>query len=227
MSPLLPEAPWIQITLFALSSSFSPGPNNLLIAATGAAFGTRRSLPTLLGMYAGCVVVFAAAAFGAARVFALLPGLLGLLQVAGATYLVVLAVGLLRASWKLEPADAPVGFLQAALLQFVNPKLWLMAVATISLCTLPGPGGHAVSTPLVVFFVLMTVPAMLAYLKFGTLLGALSASPRGRRLANATLAVLTAASALLLLAPVAVDASIAPAHVDIESARAGRCGTAC
>jgi len=61
-------------------------------------------------------------------VFALLPGLLGLLQAAGAAYLVHLAIGLLRATLTLSPAAAPVGCVPAALLQFVNPKLWLMAV---------------------------------------------------------------------------------------------------
>jgi threonine/homoserine/homoserine lactone efflux protein len=221
-----PGIPWIQIALFALSSSFSPGPNNLLIAATGAAFGARRSLPTLLGMYAGCALLFAAAAFGAARVFALLPGLLGLLQVAGAAYLVHLAIGLLRATWSLSPAAAPVGFVPAALLQFVNPKLWLMAVSTVSLCTLPGPQGNTVSSPLVAFFVLMTVPAMLVYLKFGVALGALSASPRRRRIANATLAALTAASALLLLVPSAGDASGAATRTGIGDEHAGRGATA-
>lgn len=216
MTTVAPDAPWIQIALFALASSFSPGPNNLLIAATGAACGTRRSLPTLFGMYAGCTVVFAPAAFGAARVFDLVPGLLGMLQLAGATYLLYLATGLLRATWDMTPAASPVGFARAALLQLVNPKLWLMAVSTVSLCTQPGPHGPTVSAPLVAFFVLMTVPAMCAYLKFGVVLGALSGSPRRRRIANAALALLTASSALLLLMPTGgVDSSGLALRIDV------------
>jgi len=95
------------------------------------------------------------------------------------------------------------------------------------LCTLPGPQGNTVSSPLVAFFVLMTVPAMLVYLKFGVALGALSASPRRCRIANATLAALTAASALLLLlVPSAGNASGALTRTDIGDEHAGRGDTA-
>src|SRR5690606_5993506 len=111
-------------------------------------------------------------------------GLLRLLQFAGAGYLVYLAAGLLKATWEVSPAMAPIGFGRATLLQFLNPKLWLMTLATISLCTRPGPEGSEVSVPMVAFFVVVTVPCMLAYLKFGVVLNSLAASPRARTLAN-------------------------------------------
>jgi hypothetical protein len=58
-----------------------------------------------------------------------------------------------------------------------------------------------VSVPLIVFFVVMTVPSMLAYLKFGSVLKSLAASGRARTLVNRVLAALTALSAMLLLTP--------------------------
>lgn len=192
--PLLP-----QLALFALASSLSPGPNNLLIAATGAGFGARRSMTTLAGMYAGFVLIMAATVLGASAVFETVPWLLDVLQLAGVAYLLYLAAGLLKTTWAAGGAAAPAGFVRAALLQSVNPKLWLTVSATVSLCTRQGPDGAYVAVPLLAFFVLMTVPSMLLYLNFGSLVN--DASPRARARANLALAALTAMSALLLLVP--------------------------
>jgi len=194
--PLLP-----QLALFALSSSLSPGQNNLLIAASAAWFGMRRSLPTLAGMYAGFMLMFLAVGLGASVVFAAVPGLLRTLQFLGAGYLLVLAAGLLKATWAVKASASPLGPVRAAALQFLNPKLWLMAMSTVALCTRTGPDGGAVSIPLVAFFVAMTVPSMLLYLKFGAVLRVLASSRRTRTWTNRALAALTALSALLLLTP--------------------------
>lgn len=202
MTTSLFDSPLPQLTLFALSSALSPGPNNLLLAASGALFGARRSLPTLAGMYAGWCLMIAAAILGAGAVLEALPGLLRVLQFAGAGYLVYLAACLLNATWRVSSATAPVGFVRTALLQFLNPKLWLMTLATISLCTRSGAHGGEVSVPMIAFFVLATVPCMLAYLKFGAVLNSLAESSRARTVANRLLAGLTAASAILLLVPV-------------------------
>ncbi len=107
---------------------------------------------------------------------------------------------LLRAKWALGSSGAPMGFGNAALLQLLYPKLWLMAIATISLCTGDAPGG-AVSVWMVLFFVVMTLAGMLLYLKLGGVLRSLSSAPRTRVLANRSLAALTAISAVMLLVP--------------------------
>jgi threonine/homoserine/homoserine lactone efflux protein len=193
------DAPLLQLALLAVSSSLSPGPNNLLIAAHGACFGVRRSLPTLLGMYAGFGGIFAVVALSASFVSRALPGLLPALQVAGVAYLLWLAWRLLQAQWSDRTAAAPLGFLRGALLQAVNPKLWLMTLATVALCARPGPDGGEVSLPLVGFFVALTVPSMLAYLHGGSALRALARSPAAQRRTRRALAALTAASALTLL----------------------------
>jgi len=201
MNSALSDPALAQLALLALASSISPGPNNLLIAASSAGFGARRSLPTLVGMYTGFTLMFVAVGLGASAIFEVAPWLLFVLQVAGAGYLLYLATGLLKATWRSAAAAAPPGFGRAAALQFLNPKLWLMASSTVSLCTRPGPEGNTVSVPLVAFFVLMTVPSMLVYLNLGSWLTKLAASERARNWSNRVLAALTAASALMLLAP--------------------------
>ena len=128
MVEILSEMPLPQLALFAVLSSLSPGPNNLLIAASGAGFGARRSLPTLAGMYAGFCLMFAAAGLGAAMLFAAVPALLSILQMAGVCYLLFLSSRLLKATWRTSTGVVPPGFLNAMLLQFLNPKLWLMTL---------------------------------------------------------------------------------------------------
>lgn len=198
LESLLPS-PAPQLAMLALTSSLSPGANSLLISATAAQFGVRRSLRTLSGMYAGFGLMFVAVGFGASAVFETWPWLLVLLQWAGAAYMLHLAWGLLRARWAAaSTAAAPIGFARAALLQFLYPKLWLMAVATIAMCTGDDPAA-GVSLPLVLFFVAMTLPGMLLYLRLGGVLRSIAKSPRLRTATNLALAGLTALSALMLL----------------------------
>lgn len=194
------EAPVLQLALLALSSSLSPGPNNLLLAACASMFGARRTLPTVLGMYIGFGLMLVATGVGLAAVLVQWPQVLHMLQWGAAAYLAFLAAKLLRAQWT-PPAggSAPPGILRAAVLQVANPKLWLITVSTVSLCT---PDGHArPSVMLVVGFVAMTVPSMLAYLHLGGLLYRLAPGSQARRVLNILLAVITAGSALLMLMP--------------------------
>jgi threonine/homoserine/homoserine lactone efflux protein len=134
----------------------------------------------------------------ASAIFATTPWLLTLLQWAGAAYVMYLALGLLRAQWHVTTATAPIGFARAALLQFLYPKLCLMAIATVALCT---QDDGAVSFLLTAFFLAMTLPGMLPYLSMGRVLRALAESPRGRVGVNRSLAAMTALSALLPVMP--------------------------
>ena len=194
-NPLIP-----QLAIFAVASSVSPGPNNLLIASTSAIFGIRETLPTLLGMYAGFALMFVLTGLGAVFVFTTHPWLLLVLQIGGTLYLVQLAASLLKATWKASSGAKPPGFLRGLMMQFVNPKLWMMVIATVALCS---PSGTEVQAPvgLIIFFISMTVPGLLLYLGLGSILNNLS--PRTKRRTNVILAVATAGSALMLLAPIA------------------------
>lgn len=187
-----------QLAMLAVSTSLSPGANSLLISATAARFGVRRSLSTLSGMYAGFCLMFVVVGLGVGAIFEATPWLLVLLQWAGAAYMLYLAWGLLRAQWAASASPEPIGFARAALLQFLYPKLWLMAIATIAMCTGGGPAA-GVSLPLVLFFVAMTLPGMLLYLRLGDVLRSLGQSTATRIAMNRALAGLTALSALLLL----------------------------
>lgn len=126
--------------LFALVAGFTPGPNNLMLAASGVNFGLRRTLPHLLGVVAGYPVLFAAVGTGLGGVFQRLPWLHTALMIVGSLYLAWLA-------WKIAFAPAmssdpgerrPLNFWQAAAFQWVNPKGWMMAITAISVYATPG-----------------------------------------------------------------------------------------
>jgi len=178
--------------LFALVSSISPGPTNLLILAHGARAGLRASLAPIV------------AACGAAAAIVLMVGLgLGellrhplaqqLMGWAGVLWLSWLAWKMLRSAGTPLQAATAQGFsaLSAAALQVVNPKVWLMAVAVVGVFTAP-------SLPvwqLALVFLLVALPCMAAW----ALLGAGSArwlqAPQRWRLFNQVLAVVLLVSA--------------------------------
>lgn len=109
--------------------SITPGPNNIMLTASGVNFGFRRSLPHMLGIACGCALQLLLCA----TLFALIAERLGELRpylaAAGCTYLLWLAVKLARAAAPgSRDAARPMGFLAAALFQWVNPKAWVMVL---------------------------------------------------------------------------------------------------
>jgi threonine/homoserine/homoserine lactone efflux protein len=120
---------------FALITSITPGPNNLMLMASGANFGLRRTVPHMLGVALGFVAMTAAVGLGVMAAFDRLPWLEPALTAACLGYLLWLA-------WKVANAAAPEGrsatgrplsFGQAAAFQWVNPKAWAMALTAIGL----------------------------------------------------------------------------------------------
>jgi len=118
------------LVLFAFASSITPGPNNIMLLASGANFGLRRTVPHMLGISLGHAFMVSMVGLGLLQVFELYPWVRTALMVICAVYLLYLA-------WKVAnaapPADAPsdarpLTFLQAAAFQWVNPKAWYMAI---------------------------------------------------------------------------------------------------
>lgn len=115
---------------FALVSTATPGPNNLMLLASGANFGLRRTLPHMTGIAFGFTFMIFMVGLGLAQVFQSFPALRNLLSAIAIAYMLWLA-------WKIAHASAPgegearpepLTFLQAAAFQWVNPKAWIMAI---------------------------------------------------------------------------------------------------
>ena len=123
------------LTAFAFVSSITPGPNNLMLMTSGTNFGFRRTLPHLMGVALGFVLMIVLVGLGLAELFTRYPLAHEALKWVSVAYLLFLA-------WKVATAQPPgeggvaggrpLTFLQAALFQWVNPKAWTMALTGVT-----------------------------------------------------------------------------------------------
>ncbi len=122
---------------FAFVTSITPGPNNLMLMASGANFGFRRTIPHMLGVGLGFVFMTILMGVGLSSAFDALPILKDVLTVVSIVYLLWLAWKIANAAQPKdgEAAGSPLTFLQAASFQWVNPKAWSMALSAVTIYT--------------------------------------------------------------------------------------------
>ena len=187
-------------TLFALISfafvmSFTPGPNNILLTASGVNFGFVRSIPHILGVKFGFVALLAACGLGLGLLFATYPTAQTMLKIAGAAYMLWLAWKVANAGSTAGPAaePRPISFFQAAVFQWVNPKGVIAAVGAVALFVRPDT---ALADFLFLIFVfgLFTMLATCAWTAFGAALSTWLRDPRRARVFNIAMALLLVAS---------------------------------
>ncbi len=184
---------------FAFVSSITPGPNNLMLMASGANFGFRRTVPHMLGVGLGFVVMVVLVGLGLVQVFDAYPVSYAVLKVVSVTYLLYLA-------WKIATAAAPepgeeggrpLTFLQAAAFQWVNPKAWAMALTSITVYA-PSRNLDAVLFVAVLFGVI-NLPSVSSWTVLGQQMQRFLHEPRRLRTFNVGMAVLLLASLVPLL----------------------------
>ena len=183
------------LLLFVVVTLFTPGPNNTMLMTTGLNFGFRRGLPHLWGVALGFAVMVLAVGLGLGAVFQAYPAAYTVLKYAGAAYLLYLA-------WQIATAGAveegetrgrPIGFLEAAAFQWLNPKGWMMAVGAVS--TYAAVAAFPFNMLLTAFlFGSLGILSSATWLGFGTGLKRLLTSPRAVRAVNITMALLLVAS---------------------------------
>ncbi|MBV8143723.1 MAG: LysE family translocator [Gammaproteobacteria bacterium] len=194
---MVDPAPFVTYTFVM---SITPGPNNVMLTASGASFGFRRTVPHILGIGCGFVVQLLAVCAGLAALFSRWPALQSTLAWVGAAYLVYLGWQVLRSG---DPdsreAHHPVSFLQAALFQFLNPKAWVMTVTAATLF-LPHELGPLVSGAYMAGVMEgIGVPCMAVWALFGTTLRRFIAAPRGRLAFNVSMALALAVTAIMMV----------------------------
>ncbi|UWQ18113.1 LysE family translocator [Jannaschia sp. M317] len=119
--------------LFVFAGLFTPGPNVILLTASGARFGFRPTLPHVLGVAFGVGVTSALTAVGVGALLLAVPGLKLALQVAAVAWILWMAWKLFRSRGaSAEGKDRPFTFVEAVLFQWVNPKIWIVALAASS-----------------------------------------------------------------------------------------------
>ncbi|MGG7565271.1 LysE family translocator [Rhodovulum sp. DZ06] len=124
----------LALAAFAFAGSWTPGPNNAMLAASGARFGYRATLPHLLGVTIGFCVMCFAIGLGLGEAFQRSAILREGLRWAGAAAMLYIA-------WKIATAPAPgsgrargrpLSFLEAAGFQWINPKAWMMCLGVLA-----------------------------------------------------------------------------------------------
>ena len=188
------------LALFATVASITPGPNNLMLMASGANYGFIRTVPHIIGVELGFTLMLVLIGAGIGGLFEIYPGSLYALRVACTVYIVTLALKLVKATSVdalASGSSRPMTAVEAALFQWVNPKAWAMALTAVSLYA-PDP---SVTTVLLIacVFVLVGVPSVSAWTALGQQLRKrLSDVTRLRRF-NAVMALLLIASVLPIL----------------------------
>lgn len=188
--------------LFAFVTSITPGPNNIMLTASGLSFGFRRTVPHMIGIAAGFTVMVAAVGLGLGAAFAAWPLLYELLKYGGAAYLLVLAWKIARSGPIAAGGETgrPMTFLEAAAFQWVNPKAWVMAVGAIATYT-PQAGFLGNLAIVTVVFGLVNLPSVGCWALFGTALRRVLHAPAAVRAFNLGMALLLVAS----LYPIAAE----------------------
>jgi threonine/homoserine/homoserine lactone efflux protein len=184
-------------------AAFTPGPNNLLLAASGANFGIRRTIPHLLGIVSGFPLLVLAVGLGLGSVFQRHPEVHTVLKFVGAVFLVYLAwrIATVRHSTSETAAGRPLTFLEAALFQWVNPKAWIFAVTAVATYTTVDGRASVEIAVILAICVLVTIGSTIAWTVCGVALSrVLHKSPRTMRAFNVGMALLLLLSIVLVMA---------------------------
>jgi threonine/homoserine/homoserine lactone efflux protein len=194
---MLDPVPFVTYTFVM---SITPGPNNVMLTASGANFGFRRTVPHILGIGCGFTAQLLAVCAGLSALFTRWPALQSALAWVGAAYLLFLGWQMLRhGETGTREAHRPVTFLQAALFQFLNPKAWVMTVTAATLFLPQGLGALLSGAYMAGVMEGIGVPCMMVWALFGTSLRSFIAAPRGRMAFNVAMALALGATAVIMV----------------------------
>jgi threonine/homoserine/homoserine lactone efflux protein len=182
--------------LFAVVAAVTPGPSNVMLTAAGANGGVVRGLPCLVGVTAGMGLMMFVVPLGLGSLILTNPLVVKALNWAGAAFLLWL-------SWKIAtsrrmdslPDSRPVGFIGAAVFQWVNPKSWLVTASAAGAFLHAGAGSPVLQSALLGgLFFLIALPSCFVWLAFGATAQHLLQTPRRLRAFNTTMGILLALS---------------------------------
>jgi threonine/homoserine/homoserine lactone efflux protein len=187
---------FLALVVFAFVTSITPGPNNLMLLASGVNFGFVRTVPHMFGIAGGFATLLFGVGLGLGAVLKAYPALDLTLKIAGGAYLSYLAwkIAMSRSlTAKGEAKAVPMTFFQAAAFQWVNPKAWVMAVTAMAVYT--NPEAPFLSMLLVTAaFAAVNLPSVSVWAGFGMALRGFLADPVRLKWFNIAMGVLLAAT---------------------------------
>ncbi len=185
------------LVTFSLVATITPGPNNMMLLASGVTYGFRRTIPHIIGISSGCAFMVFALGWGMAGIAPRLPMLFSVLHVVSTAYLLWLAWRIATAS---GPHDAtakgrPLRFIDAAAFQWVNPKAWAMVLGAVA--SFARPEDLVLDVPVIAaVLIVVGLPCIMLWAGAGMMLRNVLRDPRVLRGFNMLMATLLVASIL-------------------------------
>ena len=188
--------------LFIFTMSITPGPNNMVLTASGARFGYVRTLPLLMGILTGMQSLLFLSALGLGALFEEFPLFHRGLKFAGTAYILYLAAKIAffsHGSGEEKEVDKPLSLLQGILLQYINPKAYIMAVTVVSVY--PQKGDLYWPSLILIALIFTVIPffSISLWTGFGSLLSRWMVNERTGKPVGYVLGGLTAASAVFII----------------------------
>jgi len=184
---------------FAFVCTVTPGPNNILLWASGATFGLRRTWPHVLGTSLGVALMAVLVAAGLGVLVTTIPPLAFAMKVAGSIYLLFLAWQVAgAAALQRTTASRPMSLVRAIGLQLVNPKVWIFAVGAFSTFRPPELPIVLGSALVIVAMMAVTIPTAVLWVVAGDVLNRLIERPTARRALSLGLALLVVATVVFV-----------------------------
>jgi threonine/homoserine/homoserine lactone efflux protein len=185
---------------YSFVMSITPGPNNVMLTASGATFGFRKTVPHILGVSAGFSVVLLAVCAGLDALFTRWPEIQTVLRWLGAAYLIYLGWRILR-SGEAQSAQSrkPLTLMEAAGFQFLNPKAWVMTLTAAAMFLPRELGLLTACAYMVAVMWIVNLPCITVWALFGSSLRGFLAKPSGRATFNVVMAVALAATGITMV----------------------------
>jgi threonine/homoserine/homoserine lactone efflux protein len=188
---MIVDSALISLLGFAVVMYITPGPNNVMVAASAANHGIRATVPHMFGIVVGFAVMLTLVCAGLGSALVSWPLLLPAFRWIGAAWLVVLA-------WKIATASPPgeggrgrvLGFFGGAGFQWINPKGWLIAVAAAGEYLSPGSPLAIQLARIFIVFLVVGMPCVMVWALLGSGAGRLLHSPARLRIFNVSMALL-------------------------------------
>jgi threonine/homoserine/homoserine lactone efflux protein len=192
---------WGPLTLFAVVMTLTPGPNVVLVTASGASFGFRRTIPQLIGITLGFGSMAVAAGFGLGGLVQAEPRMHAMLKYAGAAYFIYLA-------WRIAMAETvgaassrarPIGLTEAFLFTWANPKAWVSVFGALAAYTTTSGDAVWETSAIAAVLAAFCLMSCAIWAGFGTAIGRCIAEPRARMAFNWAMAGLLVLSLVPVL----------------------------
>lgn len=194
----------VAVGLFAFVTSVTPGPNNMMLLASGAQFGFVRTLPHMFGIVVGMALLLTSVLAGLGALFVVFPMLYEILKMVGAAYLLWLSWKIFAAPIRENDASQtetiqPMQWWQAALFQFVNPKAWIMSIGCVSSFSLAGDAYILSGVWIIILFASLGFPAISLWAGLGTGIRKILTSPIRQKRFNHVMGILTASTLIMMV----------------------------